>query len=120
MVVLTLLLWLVALLALAVAVLFYRWARVSRGWRIFHLIVAAPVVVIAALFSVVIGVLGPPFFLLVVSAVLFASAWNYKVGLFMARLTDKRLSGGKEIFTLFYDAPTKEGRRSPPDETHNG
>jgi hypothetical protein len=51
---------------------------------------------------------------------LFDFAWGWKLNLFVARWLDKRLSGGKEIFTLLYDAPPKERRGPRPDETHNG
>jgi hypothetical protein len=52
--------------------------------------------------------------LLMLSVGLFGLAWQWKVDLFVARWLDKRLSGGKEIFTLFLDAPSKKRPGPPP------
>ena len=119
MILLTLLLWLAALLATVAAVAFYRWAGVSRGWRIFHMTLIVPATLFVALFSLAAGwASGPPITLLFLSGVLLMSAWQWKVDLFVARWLDKRLSGGREIFTPFLDSPAKKRREPrPPNET---
>ena len=117
MILLALLLWLVALLALAAAVAFYRWARVSSGWHRFYMALLVPLTVLVALFSLGLGAVGPPIVLLTLSALLIELAWAWKLNLFVARWLDERLSGGKEIFTLLYNAPRKKRRDpQPPDE----
>ena len=82
------------------------------------MVIGAPAVAIGALYALVTFPLGPPVILLVLSGGLFGLAYQWKINLLIARWLDKRLSGGKEIFTLLYNAPPKKRRPPPPDETN--
>jgi preprotein translocase subunit SecF len=103
MILLTLLLWFAALLALATTVFVYRWLRVSRAWGRLTLALAIP----ASLFVAVIAVaamgwaLGLAIALLFLSAMLLVSAYSWKVDSLVAKRTDEALARRPDLQERF-------------------